>query len=198
MPIQLLPLLSYVIISTFTPGPSNISTASLAIQHGYQKSLYYQIGLAIAVFCFMAVSGWISATILGIFPMLEPILRYVGAAYILYLAYIIFNATYTFGEERTQSLGIGHGFLLNALNPKLFVYAFTLFSAFLAPISGRLEWVALAALLLAAVSFVATSTWALFGSVIKQFLHNPHGKRIVNVVLALSLVYTAISLMGLI
>lgn len=198
MQIQLLPLLSYVIISTFTPGPSNISTATLAMQRGYQKSLYYQLGLATAVFCFMLVSGWISATLLVIFPMLEPILRYVGAAYIFYLAYIIINATYTFGEERTQSLGIGHGFLLNALNPKLFVYAFTLFSAFLAPISGRLEWVTLAALLLAAVSFAATSTWALFGSAIKRFLHNPQGKRVVNIVLALSLLYSALSLIGVV
>ncbi|MFN8440941.1 MAG: LysE family translocator [Caldilineaceae bacterium] len=198
MQIQLLPLLSYVIISTFTPGPSNISTTSLAMQHGYQKSLNYQVGLALAVFLYMFVSGWISATLLRIFPLLEPILRYLGAAYILYLAYLIFNANYTFQEEKTQPLGSGAGFLLNALNPKLFVYAFTLFSAFLAPISGNVAWVALAALLLAAISFAATSTWALFGSAIKRFLHNSHGKTVVNLVLGLLLVYTAISLIGLV
>ncbi|RPI89737.1 MAG: LysE family translocator, partial [Chloroflexi bacterium] len=30
----LLPLISFVLISTFTPGPSNISSASIAVLHG--------------------------------------------------------------------------------------------------------------------------------------------------------------------
>jgi cysteine/O-acetylserine efflux protein len=42
-----------VLISTFTPGPSNISSASLAVLHGYKNTLIYQVGLALGVFFFM-------------------------------------------------------------------------------------------------------------------------------------------------
>jgi threonine/homoserine/homoserine lactone efflux protein len=49
---------------------------------------------------------------------------------------------------------------------------------------------------LAAVAFVAVSSWALFGSAIKAFLRRPRVRLVVNWVLALFLVYTAIELSG--
>jgi cysteine/O-acetylserine efflux protein len=55
----------------------------------------------------------------------------------------------------------------------------------------------LAALVLAAISFVATSLWALFGTAIKTYLRNPRLILIVNILLSLSLVYTAIALVGI-
>ncbi|HLO17094.1 MAG TPA: LysE family transporter [Anaerolineales bacterium] len=195
---NLIPAISYVLISTFTPGPSNISSASLAVLHGYRNTLKYQLGLAAGVFLLMLLSGWLSTTILKFFPAFEPIMRYVGAAYILYLAFGILKASYTFTETGGEPLGFVHGFILQVLNPKLTVYAFTLFSAFLAPITGNLAFLILAVVLLAAISFCATSTWALFGTAIKTRLRNPRWNRIINIALALLLVYTAIALSGLI
>ena len=124
----LLPALSYVLISSFTPGPSNISTASLSILYGYRNTLKYQLGLALGVFVLMLSSGLFSALLLSVFPALEPILRFVGAAYILYLAYGILKASYNFAEQNTAPLGAVSGFMLQILNPKLFVYAFSLFT----------------------------------------------------------------------
>src|ERR687892_75822 len=117
----LFPLISYVLISTFTPGPSNISSASMAILHGYKNTLRYQVGLAFGVFLLMALSGWISTTLLNIFPALEPILRFLGASYILYLAFGILKASYTFTEKDVKPLGFTHGLILQILNPKLVV-----------------------------------------------------------------------------
>jgi threonine/homoserine/homoserine lactone efflux protein len=51
---------------------------------------------------------------------------------------------------------------------------------------------------LAIVAFCAASTWALFGTTIKSQLQNPRLKMVVNIALSLSLVYTAISLIGLV
>src|SRR6266498_654124 len=196
MTINLLPLISYVLISTFTPGPSNISSASLAVLHGYKNTLKYQAGLAVGVFLLMLLSGWLSAALVRLFPAIEPILRYVGAAYILYLAFGILKASYTFTEADPTSIGFIPGFILQILNPKLYVYAFTLFSAFLAPITNNLAFLIVAVVLLAGISFCATSLWALFGTAIKTLLHDPRWSRVINIVLALSLVYAAISLTG--
>ena len=44
-----------------------------------QKYAEYQGGLAVGVFLLMLVSGWVSTTLLHVFPLLEPVLRYVGA-----------------------------------------------------------------------------------------------------------------------
>jgi cysteine/O-acetylserine efflux protein len=197
MTTSLLPIISYVLISSFTPGPSNISSASMAVLHGYRNTLKYQAGLAAGVFLLMLLSGWLSTTLLAIFPTFEPIMRYAGAVYILYLAFGILKASYTFTERDIKPLGFIHGFMLQILNPKLIVYAFTLFSAFLVTATDNLAFLLLIVVLLATVSFCATSTWALFGTAIKTHLRNPRLNMIINIVLSLSLVYTAISLTGI-
>ena len=198
MTTSLFPVIAYVLISTFTPGPSNISSASMGVQQGYRKTLVYQVGLAAGVFLLMLLSGWISTALLGLFPAIEPILRYLGAAYILYLAYGVLRASYTFQDQKTpRPLGFIHGLMLQILNPKLIVYAFTLFSAFLSAITRNVALVVLAAALLALISFGATSVWALFGAAIKAYLRNPRLKLVVNVLLSLSLVYAAITLVVL-
>jgi cysteine/O-acetylserine efflux protein len=196
--VNLFPLISYVLISSFTPGPSNISTASMAVIHGYKKTLNYQAGLAVGVFFLMVLSGVFSKALLNIFPALEPILRYAGAAYILYLAFRILKASYSFTEENVKPLKFANGFALQILNPKLIVYAFSLFSAFLAPITTNLIFILFAAVILAGVSFCATSTWAISGTAIKTYLHNPRLRAVVNILLSLSLVYSAIALLGLV
>jgi cysteine/O-acetylserine efflux protein len=191
---NLFSVISYVLISSFTPGPSNISTASMAILHGYKATLKYQFGLALGVLLLMSLSGLFSAALLSIFPALEPILRYLGAAYILYLAFGILKASYTLAEKDIKPLGVGNGFVLQILNPKLVVYAFSLFSTFLASATGNVVLIILLSIALAAVSFCATSTWALFGTGIKNYLQNPRMRMVVNIVLSLALVYSAVSL----
>ena len=117
MTISLLPVISYIVISSFTPGPSNISSASLAVLYGYKNTLRYQAGLAAGVFLLMFLSGLLSTTLTRNFPTLEPIMRYAGALYILYLAFGLLKASYTFTVTESRPLGFLHGFTLQLLNP---------------------------------------------------------------------------------
>jgi len=196
MSIDPFPLISFVFITTFTPGPANISSASMGVLHGYKASLRFLLGLVSGLFLVMLLSGLISATLLRFFPALEPVLRYVGAAYILYLAFSILKASYTFETGDIKPMGYLHGFVLQVSNPKLLVYAFTLFSTFLAPISGNVSLLILVVPLLALTAFCATSTWALFGTVLKNYMHSSRAKTTVNIILSLFLVYAAIELAG--
>ncbi len=50
---------------------------------------------------------------------------------------------------------------------------------------------------LAVVAFSAVSTWALFGSAIRRFLHVAWVRQVVNALLALLLIYTAVEVSGL-
>lgn len=198
MTTSLFSLISYILISSFTPGPSNISSASMAVLHGYKNTLKFQAGLAVGVFSLMFLSGWLFTTLLEFFPSLERIMRYVGAGYVLYLAIGILKASHAFTERDVRPLGFIHGLMLQILNPKLIVYAFTLFSAFLAPMTKHSVLLMLVCVLLAGTSFCATTGWALFGTVIKTYLHKPRLKASVNIILSLLLVYTAFKLAGII
>src|SRR5262249_41608262 len=133
--IQLLPLLSYVLISSFTPGPANISSNSLGMRYGFRGTLAFQGGLALGVLLLMLAAGLVSGGLLRQFPALAPVLRVAGAAYILYLAFVILRASYHFAPGGARPMGFGHGLLLQVSNPKLMVYALTVFSSFLAPIA---------------------------------------------------------------
>lgn len=166
----------------------------MGILYGYKKTFRYILGLVSGNFLVMAMIGLASGILLGAFPTLQIVLRYIGAAYIVFLAFNIVQANYTFSEEGTQPLGLRHGFMLQMLNPKLFVYALTVFSTYLAPIANKRANVLLAALLLALNSFGSMSVWALFGTVIREHLHSKRVKLLVNITLALFLLYAALRL----
>ncbi len=196
MSASLFPVISYVLITTFTPGPSNISSASMGVLHGFRSTMSFLAGLAAGVFLVMILSGWISSTVLASFPILEPLLRYLGAAYVVYLAFGMLKESYTFNADHAKPMGFGHGIVLQMLNPKLLVYAFTLFSAVLAPwikSTAQLLW---AVSLLTATSFFATAVWALFGTAIKTHLHSPRVKAALNIFLSMLLVLAAVQIAG--
>jgi cysteine/O-acetylserine efflux protein len=194
--LNLLPLLSFVLITTFSPGPNNISSASMGVLHGYKRTLRYLAGIAVGFVGIMLLCGLISSALLRALPSFEVVLRIVGACYILWLAYETLRASYNFGNGDQALLGFTKGLLLQVLNPKVIVYGLTLYSSFLAPIAKHPLGLVLSALLLAGVAFCSTSTWALFGSAIRTFLHRPKVQRAVNLILALLLVYTAVELSG--
>jgi cysteine/O-acetylserine efflux protein len=192
-----LPLLSFVLVSTFTPGPANISSSSLAALYGFRRTLRFQSGLAAGVFVMMLAGGLLAAGLLGGFPLLEPLLRYAGAAYILYLAYGLLRATYGAGGTPAAPLGFWRGLLLNVTNPKLVFYALTLFSSFLISLVGHALWLIAAAGLLALVSAGAAALWAVFGAQVNSRLSQSRVGRWINVGLALLLVLAAADLLGL-
>ena len=198
MVIDLSAFLTFVLVTTFTPGPNNISSASMGVLYGYRRTVRYLLGISTGFFLIMLLCGLVSTALLGILPSFETVLRIIGAGYILWLAYHTLRASYTFQTDDDQArMGYGNGFLLQLLNPKVIVYGLTLYSTFLAPISGRPLLLGLSALFLAAVAFCATSTWALFGSAIKTYLRRPGIRQAVNTLLSLLLVWTAVELSGI-
>ena len=189
--------LTFVFITTFTPGPNNITSSSMGILYGYRKSLKYMSGIVTGFFGIMFLAGIISQTLYAIFPSLESVMRIIGAVYILYLAYKTLKSSYNFGEEASPVLGFFNGLLLQALNPKAWIYGLTLYTTFLASITNNIIFLLISALFLACVAFCATSTWALTGAVIKRYLKNPNIQKGINITLAVLLIYTAVDLSGL-
>ena len=189
--------LSFVLIPILTPGPNNISSASMGLLYGYRETVKYLAGISTGFFGLMLLCGAASAVLLQVLPSFQPVLRLVGAAYILYLAYHTLRASYSFAEGEHELLGFWRGIFLQLLNPKAMVFGLTLFSTFLASIAGDPVPTLLAALVLAAISFCAVSSWALTGAVIRGTLGQPRVRQGVNLALALMLVYTAVEISGL-
>jgi cysteine/O-acetylserine efflux protein len=196
MEIDWLGFITFVLITTFSPGPNNISSASLGILVGHRKSLPYMWGIFAGVFPIMLVCGVVASTILGLSPTLEIWLRWIGATYILWLAWHTLHASYSFDESKAKPLGFVNGLLLQVLNPKLIIYGLTLFSTFLSSIAGNFLWVLAMAALQSINAFASVNLWSAFGSAIREYLKNDRLRFAVNLVLALSLVYIAVDMTG--
>jgi cysteine/O-acetylserine efflux protein len=170
----------------------------MGVLYGYRNTLRYIAGIVTGVCLYMLLAGGVSASLLTLIPSIEKPLRFVGAAYILWLAFKTVQASYQFEKQTSRPMGFVNGLLLQLVNFKSIVFGLTLFSTFLAPIARTPTYLLLAAASLAGITFVATSTWALGGTAINTHLHQPAVRSAINLLLALLLVYTAANIAGFI
>jgi cysteine/O-acetylserine efflux protein len=198
MKFEILSIITFALITTFTPGPNNISSASVGLNNGYIKTLPYLLGIFSGFFVIMILSAFLSVSLINTFPRIERILAIVGSLYILWLAYHTLIANYNFEDEKKSPLGFFRGFLLQILNPKVIIYGITLYSTFLKDLPRYSFQLPLTALFFAFISFCSISTWTLFGSFIRKYLTNIKAKLILNVFMSLLLVLTAVKISGII
>lgn len=197
MKIEFLPLISFVIATTFSPGPNNITSASMGIVYGYRKTLTFLLGISSGFFLVMVVCAYLSSALLTLIPSLQTYLKWVGSLYILYLAFGVLKSSQSFEPDNDPPKAFMKGFILQLSNPKVIVYGLTLFSTFLAAYSNQSYILAGFSLGFALTAFTATSTWAICGAVIKNKLKNENIRKSINWGLAVLLVYTAIDLSGI-
>ena len=191
-------LIPFALITTFTPGPNNLSCASMTINFGIKKTMNYIYGIVTGFFLLLLLCGFFSNLLFTAIPSVEPIMRWIGATYILYLAYGTFRASFSFQEKSDQYLwGFYKGVLLQFLNPKAIIYGLTLYSVFLNPLIGNPLYIILFSLGFALIGLCALLIWALFGVIINQYLHNLKLRIIINSILSLLLAYTAIKITGI-
>ena len=190
--------LTFAVVTTFTPGPNNISSSSMGILFGYRKTLPYLIGIVSGFFLIMLLSSIVSSTLYAVLPSIETYMRLIGAGYIVWLAYKTLRSSYQLDGNEAPVLGTRDGFMLQLVNPKGWVYGLTMYTTFLAGITGEVPLLFLSVVFLTCVAFCAISTWTITGATIRRYLRNPKIQQAINIILALLLVYTAISIAGLI
>lgn len=197
MNIDITPLAVFVLVTTFTPGPGNITSAAMGMMYGYRSTLRFLSGMVVGYLVIMLFCAFLSSTVLRIIPTIEPVLRLAGAAYILWLAVGTARATYDFSSKNKSPMRFKHGFLLQALNPKAIVFGLTIYTTFLAGITDRPYILTLSTFALAAVTFSSISLWAFSGVRIQGFIHHEPIRKFANLILVTLLVYCAANLSGL-
>ena len=185
--------LSFACIMSFTPGPNNIMALSCASTYGLRKSLRFCFGVLLGVLGIMAACALFGATLFRFLPDVDPAMRAVGAAYILWMAFGIWRSKAGDEESRfAPTNGIVSGILLQLFNPKGMLYGMTAFSSFVLPYYDSFMPLAVSVAVLSLVAYVGACSWALFGAVFRRFLQSHHAAA--NAVMALLLVWCAVSL----
>lgn len=182
----------YAVVTTFTPGPNNLMAMANASKHGFRRSVPFNWGVGAGFLILLATGIGFSEALYRLLPTIKPFMLALGTGYMLWLAWHVWrNKPDAPGAARTQ-LGFWSAMVLQFVNPKGMLYSITLATTFLRP--GIWSAPAMVSLLvvLSLLGVAATSCWALGGSLFQRAMAR-HAK-VVNAVMALLLVYCAVSL----
>lgn len=190
-----LPLMTYCLVMSGTPGPNNVMLTALGASVGYRHSISSILGINLGVFVQTVLCGLGLGGLMLAHTTVHAVLRLAGVAYLLYLAWRLAQAKAAGEPGATQPLGFWRSAAFQAVNPKSWLKALTLGAVFMpagwSPLAGALlvgaiGWV---------IGFPCNSVWALFGVGIRRLLRDARRQRVFNGLMALTLAVLALSLL---
>ena len=181
-------LIMFVVVTLFTPGPNNTMLMTSGLNVGFRRGMPHLWGVTLG-FAFMVLAvGLGLGAVFAAYPTLYTVLKYAGAAYLLYLAWQIATA----GAPEEEGTDGGTITFLQAaafqwLNPKAWVMAVGAVSTY-AAVAAFPANVVLIAALFGVLGIASSATWLGFGTALKRVLTSARAVRALNMVLALLLV----------
>lgn len=178
---------AFAAISSITPGPNNMMILASGLNHGLVRSLPHLAGIVLG-FSFMVLGvGMGLHAVFTAVPALQTVLKYAGAAYLLWLAWKLANAAPIGAESAAAPAARPMTFLGAAafqwVNPKGWVMAVSAVTTYL-PADFGLADAAMLAAVFGVVGGPCVALWAVFGVGMRRVLQNPRSVRIFNRVTA--------------
>ena len=185
----LLPALAlFSLVSSITPGPNNVMLLTSGVNFGFARTLPHLMGVCLGFTLMITLVGLGLAEIFARAPMLLLALRWVGGAYLVYLAVkIARSGPIQGGAARAAPITFFQAAAFQWVNPKAWVMAITACATYTLP-----ERYSLSVLMVAAVLGLATlpcmSMWVGFGSGLRRMLSDPVKLKVFNYTMAALLV----------
>ena len=184
---------SYNIITSITPGPMNIVAMNAAGNYGIKKSRSIFLGLISGLAVVILLCGLFSTLFAAILPDLVRYMKYIGAAYITWIAYAIVRSSPPGAKTQAGDLNFLGAFLLQFVNVKAYIWAITVYTAYVLPYYKNVLTIFIYAVIMSLIATLAALVWAVAGAVLSSFLKKYW--LAANITMALMLVYSAISLL---
>lgn len=190
MPITLLPSLLLAIFAVgYSPGPANLYSLACCLKFGRRKALKMWQGL-LTGFSIGAVIMVVLTHLLGeVMGDYVIYLKYLGAAYILWLAWKMWRFS---GQNNTeaQECTFTSGMIVQLTNAKMLLFELTAFSVYVLPYSDRLTDLFVVAALLLIAGPGANLVWLYAGAYLRRFFAKYQKQ--VDIVMAILLALCAI------
>ena len=174
MPIDLfLALTVFACVMAFTPGPNNILLAASGVNFGFARTVPHMIGVTLGFLLLMLACGAGLGLIFAALSDLHLVLKIVGAAYMLWLAYKVATA-HLANDERAPARPFT--FLQAAafqwVNPKAVVAVAQRHRDLCAPRPRAIDFPIMLSVL-TVCTVLSVSTWAGFGVALRRLLQDP-------------------------
>ncbi|SDP30358.1 Threonine/homoserine/homoserine lactone efflux protein [Pseudomonas arsenicoxydans] len=179
----------FALVTSITPGPNNTMLLASGVNFGFNRTIPHMLGITCGFFVLVVAVGFGLGAVFQTYPMLYTVLRYVGAAYLLYLAWKIAHSGPVSESEKGESKPISYldAAAFQWVNPKAWIMAIGAISTY-TPMQGYFTNVIVIAAVFALINLPSVSVWAGCGTLLRNVLKDRRWLRLFNWGMALLLV----------
>lgn len=180
--------LVFMVVMYFTPGPNNIMLLSSGLTYGFRRTIPHIVGIVLGFAFMVAAVGLGLGTVFLAYPILQTLLKYAGAAYLIYLAAAIaMSGPAKPGDEKARGpMTFWGAAMFQWINAKGWVIVIGTITAYAAIAQFPLN-IAIQTAISLLVGTVSTVAWALFGTALRPVLTSERLVRAFNVLMAILL-----------
>jgi threonine/homoserine/homoserine lactone efflux protein len=184
----MLAFLTYAFVTSITPGPNNTMVLASGVNHGFGRTIPHVLGISSGFAVMVLAVGFGIGRLFAAAPWLYEALRWIGAAYLLWLAWKIATA-HAMDQKTTASrpMSFWQAAAFQWVNPKAWIMAIGAIATY-TPANGGLGTIVVVAALFALVNAPSVAVWAAFGTTLRRWLTDARYVRIFNITMAALLV----------
>jgi threonine/homoserine/homoserine lactone efflux protein len=180
----LIAFIVFALVGLYTPGPNNVMLLASGLNFGLRRTLPHVAGVSFGFAFLVAVVGLGLGAVFAAYPLLHSILKYAGAADLVYLAVAIARSgPVASGDGTSRPLTFLEAALFQWINVKGWVIAIGTITAYAALASYPWNILTMAVLLLV-LGLSSSVAWTLFGSSLQSLVRSPVAVRVFNWVMA--------------
>jgi threonine/homoserine/homoserine lactone efflux protein len=178
----------FAVVMYFTPGPNNIMLLSSGLTYGFRRTIPHIAGITIGFAFMVGAVGLGLGTVFLAYPILPTILKYAGAAYLIYLAAVIaFSGPAKPGEAQGRGpMTFWGAAMFQWINAKGWVIVIGTITAYAAIAQFPLN-IAIQTVISLIVGALSTVAWAVFGTALRPVLTSERLVRAFNILMAVLL-----------
>jgi threonine/homoserine/homoserine lactone efflux protein len=201
----MLSVAAFAVSMAATPGPNNAMVAASGATFGFARTIPHVLGISIGFPVMIAAVALGAGAPLRSWPWLAGMLRWLGAGYLLWLAWHIATARPRGADEareegvardRSRPLTFLQAALFQWVNPKAWVIAAGAVVTYTTARGGGFMLQALAvALIFLAITFPAVALWTAIGAGASRVLRSARALRAFNVCMAVLLVVSLVPML---
>ena len=194
---ELTALLLFCTAMSFSPGPNTTLSTALAANHGLKRALRFCLAVPVGWTLLILASGLGLGAVVTSAPVLRWAVKLAGAGYMVWLAWKLAR-TDQMAQVDLSRLDVTflQGVGMQFLNIKAWMLALTLTAGWVVNAGGQPstnpgQRLAIICVVMLLFAFSSNFSYALLGSLLRQWLAQGHRLRWFNRVLALVLLATA-------
>jgi len=188
---QLIALIVFACTGSFTPGPNNTIASVTGANHGLRATVPHIFGVPFGFSTMLIAGGLGAAALIVTHPTLATAIRWIGIAYLLYIAWAIGRADSAGDRSLARPLTFWQSAAFQYTNPKAWMLTAATIATYMAADGATTRIVIICAVfsLACAASLVV---WAAAGAALKHWLRHGSRLRIFNLTMGAMLAATAL------